>query len=203
MNRKQIILLGYVLLLLLVMGCQSATINTYSDPSFNKNKITKVAVFPIRNTRLAPSESMQINRKIMQGINSKNPSIEIVSAQKALEILNQQKLADDWADFLEDYSISGFPNGEILFRIGDALGVDAIIQGEIVNMYQVDGRWGNNSGETRVTVRYTMLGVDSGKTLWEASSDGIKTTATTLGKAPALIEAINLAQDKIIQNLPF
>jgi len=60
-----------------------------------------------------------------------------------------------------------------------------------------------NRGETRVTVRYTMLGVNDGKLLWEATSDGIATTGTTVEKAPAIIEAVNLAVEKIVGSLPF
>jgi len=38
--------------------------------------------------------------------------------------------------------------------------------------------------------------------LWEASSDGIKGTPTTLESAPPIIEAVDLAVDKILSNLP-
>jgi len=188
----------------LLAGCyEEATINTYSDPSFDENTITKLAIFPIKNTKIAPGESRTINRKIAQGIHKSAPNIEIMSSNEAVNKLNEEGLADDWAQFLANYNSSGVPNSKMLFKIGDALNVDGIMQGEIVNVQQSDGSYGYSSGTTRVTVRYSILGVDSGKLLWEASSDGIRKTATTMEDAPPLIEAILLAQEKIMDNLPF
>ncbi|MFW6035299.1 MAG: hypothetical protein ACOCRZ_03490 [Halothermotrichaceae bacterium] len=205
MIKKKIVLALIVFTFIFVLiGCtDKATINTYSDPSFSKNTITKLAVFPMKNTKLAPSESRTINRKIAQGIKDTDPTIEIISASEATKVMNREGLTDKWADFLDDYSSSGVPNTDTLFKVGDALGVDGIMQGEIVNIVQADGHYGWNGGVSQVTVRYSILGTDSGKLLWEATSEGRKDTLTTLEDAPPLIEAIMLAQEKIIENLPF
>lgn len=127
----------------------------------------------------------------------------IVSSAEAIQVLNDSGLADEWARFLDNYNSSGIPNASVLRDIGHVLGVDAVIQGEIVNIQQSDGVYGGNKGTTRVTVRYSMMGVQSGKLLWEASSDGLRTTATTLESAPPVIEAVQLAQQKILATLPF
>ncbi len=82
---------------------KTATINTYVDPNFQSGKIRKIAVFPIRNTRVAPSESQQINRKISMALNQKNPRLEIMSSAEAINTLNENDLADDWAIFLDNY----------------------------------------------------------------------------------------------------
>jgi hypothetical protein len=201
--KKKLILFVFLLISLVILtGCgESATIDTYSDPSFSKGSISKLAIFPMQNTRLAPSQSRQINRNITRGVNSINPDIKIMGAREATRVINQNNLADEWADFLEDYNSSGIPNSQILFEIGDALNVDAIMQGEIVDVFQRDGRFGGNVAMSRVTVRYSVLGTDSGKLLWEATSRGSSETATTLSEAPPLIEVIKLAQEKILNNL--
>ncbi len=72
-----------------------------------------------------------------------------------------------------------------------------------MNVLQRDGVYGLYRGLTTVTVRYSLLGTDSGLLLWEASSDGRKETATTLESAPPLIDVILLAQEKINESLPF
>jgi len=192
------------LLGLLLTGCATnkATINTYVDPNFSQGEVQEIAVFPIRNTRLAPSESQQINRKISQSIKRKNSSIEIMSSAEATRILNENDLSDDWAQFLDDYATSGIPNSNILAEIGSTLEVDAILQGAIVNITQEDGQYGGNKGTTRVTVRFSMLDTNEGNLIWESSSDGIKGTATTVGSAPPIIEVVNLAVDKILNSLP-
>lgn len=192
------------LLLTSVAGCatRKATINTHTDASYSPGDVRSIAVFPIRNTRAAPSEARQVTRKVTQAINSDAPSTKIVGPNEAVEALNNKGLADDWAEFLENYVKSGVPDSQMLREIGNALEVDAIVQGEVVNVYQEDGQYGGNKGTTRVTVRFTMLGTRDGSLLWEASSDGLRETGTTLGDAPPVIEAVNLAVDKIIQNMP-
>ncbi len=136
-------------------------------------------------------------------ISQRNAEIVIMSSVEATNILNENDMADDWAKFLENYFTSGVPDSKLLSKIGDVLEVDAVIQGEIVSVRQRDGSFGGSKGQTRVTVRYSMLGVKDGKLLWEATSDGIRGTATTVESAPPIIEAVNLAVDKIVGALPF
>lgn len=194
-----------ILAILSLAGCavNKATINTFVDPNFGTGDVSTVALFPIRNARLAPSEAQQINRKISMAINKRRSDIKIVGSQEAINILNEQGLADDWAKFLENYVLSGVPDATVLQQVGNALQVDAIMQGEMVNIFQQDGAYGQNGGTTRVTVRFTMLNYKNGKLLWEASNDGIRGTATTLESAPPIIEAVNLAVDKILATIPF
>ena len=199
---KRLILLSLLGLIFTSCVTNKATINTYVDPNFEQGKIQKIAVFPIRNTRLAPSESQQINRKISQAISRENSSIEIMSSAEATRILNDNGLSGDWAQFLDDYAASGIPNSNILTDIGSTLEVDAILQGEIVSIFQEDGQYGGNKGTTRVTVRFSMLDTNQGNLVWESSSDGIKGTATTVESAPPIIEAVDLAVDKLLSSIP-
>ena len=197
-------------ILLLASGClgmvgcatHKATINAYTDPSFSRGEVRSIAIFPIRNTRAAPSESQVINRQVTQALHAKDPNLRIVGPTEAVEQLNNAGLADDWADFLERYVMSGVPDAASLAKIGNALQCDAVMQGEVLNVFQEDGQWGRNKGQTRVTVRYTILDTRKGKLLWEASSDGIRKTALATSGAPPIIEAVSLAVEKILQNLP-
>ena len=191
--------------LTLLVGCaaSSASINTFIEPGLDISQLHRIAVFPVRNTAIVPSEARQLNRDISQAINRRKPSIVIISSAEVIDVLNQKGLVDEWARFIDTYNSSGIPNSGLLKEIGSALGVDAILQGEVLNIHQVDGVYGGNKGTTRVTVRYSMIGVSEGKLLWEASSDGFRTTVTTVEPAPPLIQAIKLAQDKILSTLPF
>ena len=205
MNKGLFLLVALVSTLFTFLGCagSSASINTYVDPGFDGTTLNRIAIFPIRNTKIAPSEAQQLNRDISQAINKRKPSIVIVTAAEVIDILNNKGLGDEWAHFIDNYNSSGIPNSSVLKEIGQALKVDALLQGEIINIRQEDGVYGRNKGETRVTVRYSMMGTSSGKLLWESSSDGLRTTATAIEAAPPLIEAIKLAQDKILSTLPF
>lgn len=192
------------LLAIPIIACASskATINSFTDPSYSAQDVESIAVLPIRNARLAPSEAQSVTRRVSQAIHGKAPKIRLMGPTESVQALNDHDLAHDWATFVEDYVKSGVPDAEALGRIGKALNVDALVQGELLNVQQEDGEFGGNKGQTRVTVRFTMLGTRDGTLLWEASSDGIKKTATTLSDAPAIIEAVNLAVNKILDNLP-
>lgn len=179
-----------------------ATIDTFTDASMTSGQVECIAVFPIRNTRVAPSQSQTTNRKITQAVHSSNPDLAVVGPAEAVSRLNDAGMADEWADFLERYVLSGVPDAEALSRIGQALACDSVLQGEVVNVYQRDGEFGSHKGETRVTVRFTLLDARNGRLLWEASSDGVRKTAITTGDAPPLVEAVDLAVEKILQNLP-
>ncbi len=206
MKRSKIRFVGVLLLALLLVGCRSrnsATINTYTDPSFTKGSIKRIAVFPMANFRAAQGEARTLERQISQSIQRLDPGISVIGPSEATAAINEHGLADKWAEFLRNYTSSGIPNTELLFQIGDLLGVDAIIQGELVNVLQRDGDYALYLGLTTVTVRYSLFGTDSGLLLWEASSDGRKETATTLESAPPLIDVILLAQEKINESLPF
>jgi hypothetical protein len=179
-----------------------ATINSYVDPNYSKGSIHSLAVFPIRNGRFAPSEAQQINREMSMAIHERSPAMRLMSSAEAIRILSDSGLADRWAVFLDNYVTSGVPDANALKRFGQVLGVDAILQGEIVNVYQQDGTFGGNKGTTRVTVRLTMLDAHAAKLLWEASSDGLRGNATTVGAAPPIIEAVELAVHSLLNALP-
>ena len=186
-------------------GCatHTATINSYVDPTYGSGQIQSIAMFPIRNTRMAPSEAQQINRRISVFISRRDPEIRLVSAVETVNRLNENGLASAWAVFLDNYVSSGVPDANVLAQIGEAVGADAIIQGEILNIFQQDGA-DEQKGVTRVTVRFTMLDCRNGKMVWEATSDGRRETALagTMFHAPPVIEAIQLAVDKVLETLP-
>jgi hypothetical protein len=188
---------------LVFLGCATsgATIDSYIDPNFSPEGAKGIAIFPLRNARLAPNEALQINREIIQTINRKNPTLKIIGASEAVEILNDKNLAERWAKFLENYATSGIPDAVILREVGTALDVDKILQGEIVNVFQQDGD-GWVKGITRVTVHYAMMDVMTNKTVWDVTSDGIVRKGYH-DEAPPIIEAVRLAQAKILEVLPF
>ena len=202
MGLKHHLTLATATILLSACATNKGTINSYTDPTFGSENIATVAIFPIRNTKAAPSEARQINRKLAVALQSVNPDVSFVNEVEAVAALDKAGLGQTWADFVTGYSVSGIPDVRKLKSVSEAIDTDTILQGEMVSVVQEDGSYGMNAGTTRVTVRYTLMDTDDGKLLWEASADGIRKTATTLGDAPPVIEAVNLAVDKIIENLP-
>ena len=152
-------------------------------------------------THSAPSEARDINVKIIQAISAKNAGVEIVSPAAALRAINEAGLANKWADFIEDYYTSGIANKAILVEISKALNVDAIMQGQLVHVFQQDVNGWDTTGTTRITVSFSIIEVSTAKPVWEASSDGVKINAAGM-VAPPVADAIGLAIEKIAANLP-
>ncbi len=198
MNRMLLVVAGG----LGVSACATskATLSSYVDPNFNARSVESVALLPSRNPSLAPSAARQVNRRVAQGINQRSPNVSVLGPAEAAQLLNDAGLADAWATFLINYAASGIPDAEVLRSLGDALDVDVIVQGEMVDVYQVDGGSGE-MGQTRVTVRFTMLDTQEGRLVWEGTSEGIKEILTHR-EAPPVIEAIDLAVDRLLSSMP-
>lgn len=196
--------ISFAFLLFTLTGCavNKGTINSYVEPTYSSGSIESVAVFSIRNARFAPSEARTINRKIITALTSKNPNLQIVPPSEALRKINESDLAEEWANFVEDYYTSGIANKRILDKVANILGVDAVMQGQLLDVNQRDSAFGYSKAQSRITMSFSIIETETAKPIWEASADGIKGSATTLSEAPPLIEAINLAVDKIVENVP-
>ena len=199
MNRMLLVVAGG----LGVSACATskATLSSYVDPNFNARSVESVALLPSRNPSLAPSAARQVNRRVAQGINQRSPNVSVLGAAEAAQLLNDAGLADAWATFLINYAASGIPDAEVLRSVGDALDVDVIVQGEMVDVYQVDGGTPSEMGQTRVTVRFSMLDTQEGRLVWAGTGEGIKAILTHR-EAPPVIEAIDLAVDRLLSSMP-
>lgn len=189
--------------LLLLIGCSTSKLRTYVDPSIQSTSINSTAIFPIRNVRLLPDESRQINRNISQKFLQKNPNVKIIGPAESIDLINQSGLADKYSEFLRSFMLSGIPNTVTLKEIGNALNVDSILQGELFDIYQYNGQFGVDlNSYTSLTIHYILLSTQRGNILWEATTNARKNTATVFQPAPPLYEVILIANDKIFTALP-
>ena len=152
-----------------------ATLNTYIDPSFDAGSVESLALLPSLSPSLTPSETRELTRRVAQGINQRSPNLRVLGPTEAAQLLNDAGLEDAWATFLINYDNSGVTDREVLRSVGDAMDVDVIVQGGMLNVYQGDGRgdgYSESKSQTRVTVRFTMFDTRSGLLVWEGISDG-------------------------------
>lgn len=184
---------------LLLVGCETASLDSYVDPSYSAKDIRKVVVLPMTNAGITPGQAQELSRSFAQGMLRSNPNLEIMGAGEAIDKINAANLADEWAVFLRNYNTSGIPNTNIIKRIGAVLGVDAIIQGSVLSVSQKDSN-GFDYPMTRVNVRYGAINARTGVMLWEISSEGsIQPYSYT---AAPIIDAVRLAHGKIISSIP-
>ena len=208
MKKNMLKILGLFLMVcvpFVFWGCVQANIDSFVDPSFNPSTtpLKRIAVFPLRNARLASSESQAINAKISLGVHNFDNSIDIMSAEEATTILENKNLIDSWSKCYETYLLTGILNKSILDKVGTALGVDAILIGELTNVSPqqagvlhpislYDTYFDSNT--SKITVIYSLISIPMKKQIWEARSDG--------NSDESLSDAINCAIDKIIDSIP-
>ena len=184
---------------LLLVGCETASLDSYVDPSYSAKDIRRVVVLPMTNAGITPGQAQELSRSFAQGMLRTNPNLEIMGAGEAIDKINAANLADEWAVFLRNYYTSGIPNTNIVKRIGAVLGVDAIIQGSVLSVSQKDSN-GFDYPMTRVNVRYGAINAKTGAMLWEISSEGsIQPYSYT---AAPVIDAVRLAHGKILSSIP-
>lgn len=182
-----------------LVGCQNASLESYVDPTYSPKEIRKVVVLPMTNASITPGQAQELSRAFAQGLNRSSPNFEIMGAGEAIDKINAANMADEWATFLRNYHTSGIPNTNTVKRVGKVLGVDAIIQGSVLNVTQKDSN-GYDYPMTRVTVRYGAISAKSGALLWEISSEG--TIQPYSYTAAPIIDAIRLANSKILDSIP-
>ncbi len=180
---------------------KSASVKTFVEPSLQSGSVKSIAVFPMRNVRLQPDELREVNRGITDGFHKQNPRLNVLGAAESVTKLNEAGLADKYSEFLRNYSQSGIPDVKILQEIGKALGVDAILQGEVFSIRQSDGTT-YACGRTSLDVRYVLHSAVTGAVLWEATGSAFKVTEKVGQPSPTLYEVVQLGQEKILTALP-
>lgn len=208
MKNKTILVLSSLsvvfIILITLSGCGGSGANSqnYQDPSFASYKIIKIGVFPIRNTNLNIGEANEVNRYFLTGLSRKTNKYSIIGPDECIDILNRDTLIKEYETYLVSYVRTGIPNKDIIKKICKAINVDAIVQGEIFNIIKIDGRYGSNKGETKCSLRYSLISGSDGKLLWETTVDSYETTSTTLSKAPPLMDVVKMAMDKMLESIP-
>lgn len=191
-------------LAVILSGCSGnrARVNAFTDPAFDQSTIKSLAILPMRNAQLSLSDAMTINRAISEHIHRARTDITVVGPEESVNALNSANLTEDYAKFLSSYYSSGIPNRKTLTDIGNALKVDAIMQGGIIEVQQADGNGWGQKGQSRATVRYSMISTKAGSIVWDSTAEAQAWTATEWEQAPTLMETIGPAVNKIFSAFP-
>lgn len=186
--------------LLLSAACTTTRVRSYQDPSISTTALSSIAVLPLQNTRLGPQIAIGLNRGVVQALGRRNPNLKIMGPAEAQEKLSSSGLIETYSQYLRDYGTSGLVNKAALVKMGDALGVDAILQGDISELEQQDG-YPYHAAYIKLTLRYSVVSLKSGVLLWESSAT-VKHETTAMNKAPELEEVVPTAQSTLIAQMP-
>lgn len=193
-------------LAVLVSGCamKKATIDSFVEPMYQQGTLKSVAIFPVQNAAVAPQQAMAINAKIVSAMQRKSPGIGLVSPAESARKINDAGAAEHWSRFLEDFVTSGLVNKKYLNELANALGTDAVMQGYIGQIAQKDGmQFGDGVGVTSVSISYALIDLRNAKVVWQAHTTRRSQTGSFgFHVAPEVSEAMGIALDKLIENMP-
>ena len=203
-NYIKILFLGVVFIIFISCSATKSSISSYINPTYNKGEIQSIAILPIKNARFAPSEARDLNRKLIQILSTKNPNIKIVPPLKVIRIISKNNISNEWANFLNDYYTSGLLDKKTLIKISNFLKVDAIFQGNLIQVNQIDGGgFGSNTkGKSTVKMNFSIINCNKANILWEAKITGVKGNRNVVSDAPPINEAIDMAINKVKENMP-
>lgn len=196
---KYTLLFCSMILGMFMSGCQTASLESYVNPGYNHASIKRVAILPISNSKLSAGNAAEVSSSFAKAVSRRNSSLVLISGSESVARLNSLGKADLWSEFLRNYSTGGIPNTTSIKEVAASLGVDAIIQGTIIEIKQEDSN-GYSYPMTRVVLRYTMFNAADGAILWEVTGDG--SIQPYSYKAVPIFEALKLANDKVLENLP-
>jgi hypothetical protein len=182
------------------LACTTTGANTFRDPSLASTKLRSVAILPLQTTHLGPGISLDVNRGVVQGFVARNPGLRILSPSESQEKLGAAGLIEAYSQYLRDYATSGMTNKATLAKIGTALEVDAILQGEIAQLQQQNG-YPYHPAFTQLSLRYSLVSCQSGVLLWESSARA-RRELTALDSAPDVYEVIPVAQQTLVAQFP-
>ncbi len=192
--------LGAGLAAVFMAACTTTRVRSYQDPSLSTTPLSFVAVLPLQNTRLGPRVAIDLNRGVVQALSRRNPKLKIMGPAEAQEKLGTSGLIETYSQFLRDYGTSGLLNKAALAKIGDALGVDAILQGDISQLEQQDG-YPYHPAYTKLTLRHSVVSLQSGVLLWESSAT-VRHETTAFNKAPEIEDVVPTAQSTLVAQMP-
>jgi len=203
-NYIKMLFLGIIFLTFTSCSATKSSINSYIEPTYTKGEIKSIAILPIKNARFSPSEARSLNRNLIQIMSNKNPTIEIIAPSKAIRLISESDISKEWANFLDDYYTSGLLNKKTLTKISNILKVDAIFQGELMNVTQKDGGGYGSSvkGKSMVSMSFSIIDCKKSNILWEAKVSGTKGNIDVVSDAPPISEAIDMAMSKVKENMP-
>jgi hypothetical protein len=197
-------LLRITIIVFFLSACagSKSTIKTYINPSFSRDAIKSLGLLPIRNISMTPSEGMEINRFFYKEVTARNPNKKVVDPLVAVQLINDANLVSTYDQFLREFENTGVPNTNLLKALGKQIGCDAIIQGVVSNVQQIDSKYPSTAAKTSASLRYVIISTTTGDILWEASCASSKTTFTSVAKTPPLFEVLQAAQEKIVTTIP-
>ena len=190
------------LLAIPVLACTTTTrLRTFRDPSLRSVHMARVAVLPLRGTKLPPDVEGDLNRAATRRLAATNPNLEIIGPAQSQRLLEDAGLAGSYSRFARSSPTPGDIDMVGLKRISDALKTDAILQGDVWQIDRPNDGFFHHTVVAELTLRYSLIGLGNGELLWENSAT-VRKERMKSEDAPRIEDAIPRAQSLVLKDFP-
>ena len=102
------------------------------DPGFTSTTLNRLILLPFGNELDFPEGAMILAENLLGAMRQKHPDIVIVAPQEAKQLIQDQKLSNEYRAFLGNYATTGVATKSFLESLGRTGGADGILLGRIL-----------------------------------------------------------------------
>lgn len=141
------------------------------DPGFSSTTLNRVVFLPLTNEIDYPEGSVILVQNFLGAMHQKHPEINIVAPEEAKQLIQDQKLTNDYRAFLGNYINTGVPTLPFLETLGQAGHFDGVLIGRILSFgvnRELNSFGGITWSKNRAVVgmEITLLRTKDGRQLW-------------------------------------
>jgi hypothetical protein len=133
-----------------------------------RQEISSIAVLPAVGDSV-PSAARQLSADLfLAKLKLHTSFVRILTADETLSRLQQKDQTNDFAVFVTAFSQTGIASADLLKKIGQATGTDALLLIHVLNYDEEKGSWWYGKGGKNVCrIQYTLFRSSNGEKVWE------------------------------------
>ena len=201
--RLNIILLFAISALLINCSITNQTIEINKSAEIDSLQYFYIALMPINEAYLSNDEIEDINDDLNSHFGNFFGYIKFLNIEQFELFLKSNNLWDKTLVMWNDYVETGVINKEVLLDIRKETKINTILFGQVLSVQKTFGKHRAQIGESTAEVKFTIFSTITGNVIWEAVCSGTQGNAHSDQPVPSTIEAVEVALDEIMHNLPF
>jgi hypothetical protein len=141
------------------------------DPGYASTPLNRVMLLPFGNELDYPEGAMILAENLIGAMRQKHPEVVITAPQEVKQLIQDQKLTNEYRAFLGNYATTGVATKSFLETIGRAGGADGILLGRVLGFGVVRQTttfggisWSKN--KAMAGMELTLLRTKDGRELW-------------------------------------
>ena len=146
-------------------------LNSTLDPSFASTSLNRLIFLPFVNELDYPEGAMILAENFIGAMRQKHPNITILAPLGAKQLIQDQKLGDDYRAFMGNYANTGVATMSFLAALSQNGQFDGILLGRIlgfgvINQTTVFGGFSWSKNKATAGMEITLLRTNDGRELW-------------------------------------